>query len=57
MKVPPKAVGVENINACKPGYSPGVGPREALDILRNTFKPSLANRAILTFLKAKRAFF
>jgi SulP family sulfate permease len=36
---------------------PGVGPREVFDILWNPNKPSLENGVILTFLRAKRAFF
>jgi hypothetical protein len=35
----------------------GVGPREVSDISRKTIKLFFENRAILTFLRAKRAFF
>ena len=39
------------------GLAPGVGPREVSDISWKTIKLSLENGAILTFLRAKRAFF
>jgi hypothetical protein len=38
-------------------FTSGVGPREVSDISRKTIKLCLVNGAILTFSRAKRAFF